>query len=151
MIYGRCIQPMGRRARVLALVILTGLLVTAGACTKDKPASDPRQVADRFMELYYGRMNMTEARKLSSGDAWKKIKAQMDNVKGVQPDNPAGEPKVTFEVTASDKPTSAEASYSYRVTPHTSDVSPIAVQLRLAVQKGRWKVASFSETTAAAK
>ena len=62
--------PMARHGRVLALLILIALMLTAGACSKNKPASDPRQVADRFMDLYYVQMNMEEARKLSGGWRW---------------------------------------------------------------------------------
>jgi len=141
-------QPMGRRGQILALLILTGLLVAAGACSKNKPSSEPREVADRFMDLYYARMNMAEAIKLCGGDVRKKSKAQIDNLKGVKPDTPAGEPRVTFEMTASDKPSATEASYTYRVTPHTSDILPITVQLGLAAQKGRWRISSLRETEA---
>ena len=139
-------QPTAWRGRALALLVLTGFMVMAGGCQKSKPASDPRQVADRFMDLYYAQMNMAEAIKLCGGDARKKLRAQLDAVKGVQPDKPAGEPRVTFEVTASDKPSSTEASYTYRVTAHTSDVAPIVVQLSLSAQKERWRVSSISES-----
>lgn len=141
-------QSSVRRDRVLALLILTGLMITASACTKNKARSDPRQVADRFMDLYYARMNMAEAAKLCSGEARTKLQAQMAAVKGVPPNKPADEPRVTFELTASDKPSSTEASYTYRVTPHTSDVAPIVAQLGLSAQNGRWRVSSFSETKA---
>jgi hypothetical protein len=143
--------PMARHGRVLALLILIALMLTAGACSKNKPASDPRQVADRFMDLYYVQMNMEEARKLSGGEARKKLKAKMGAVKEVKPDKPAGEPAVKVEMTASDKASATEANFTYRVTPQTSDVKPIDVQLSLVGQKERWRVRSFSETKASAK
>ena len=89
---------------------------------------------------------MAEAVKLCSGDARKKLRSQIEAVKGVKADTPAGEPKVTVELTASEKPSSTEASYTYRVTAHTSDIAPIVAQLGLSEQKGRWRISSFSET-----
>ena len=143
--------PMARHGSVWGILILIALMLTAGACSKSKPASDPREVADQFMDLYYVRMNMGEARKLSGGEARKKLKAQMDAVKDGKPDKPAGKPAVKFEMTASDKASATEANFTYRVTPQTSDVRPINVQLSLAAQKERWRVRSFSETKAPAK
>ena len=142
---------MARHGSVLGILILIALMLTAGACSKNKPASDPRQVADQFMDLYYVRMNMREALKLSGGEARKKLKAQIDAVKDVKPDKPAGEPAVKFEMTANDKASATQANFTYHVTPQTSDVGPIDVQLSLAAQKERWRVQSFSETKASAK
>lgn len=143
--------PMARHGSVLGMLILIALMLIAGACSKNEPASDPREAADRFMDLYYVRMNMAEALKLSRGEARKKLKAQMDAVKDVKPDKPQGESAVKFEMTANDKASATEANFTYRVTPQTSDVGPIDVQLSLAAQKERWRVRSFSETRAAAK
>ena len=143
--------PMARHGSVWGILILIALMLTAGACSKSKPASDPREVADQFMDLYYVRMNMAEALKVSGGEARKKLKAQMDAVKDVKPDKPAGKPAVKFEMTASDKASATEANFTYRVTPQTSDVRPINVQLSLVAQKERWRVRSFSESKAPAK
>ena len=79
------------------------------------------------MDLYYVQMNMREARKLSGGEARKKLTAQMDAVKDVKPDKPAEEPAVKFELTASDKASATEANFTYRVTAQTSDIRPIDV------------------------
>jgi hypothetical protein len=75
----------------------------------------------------------------------------MDAVKNMKPEKPAGKPAVKFEMTASGKASANEASFTYRVTPQTSDVGPIDVQLSLVAQKERWRVRSFSETKASAK
>jgi len=144
-------RSMARHGGVLGILILIAVMLTAGACSKNKPASDPRQVADQFMDLYYVQMNMGEARKLSGGEARKKLKAQMDAAKYVKADKPAEKPAVKFELTASDKASATEANFTYRVTPQTSGVRPIDVQLSLAAQKERWRVRSFSETKASAK
>ena len=142
---------MARHGSVLGILILIAFMLAAGACSKNEPASDPREVADQFMDLYYVRMNMGEALKLSGGEARKKLRAQMDAVKDMKPDKPAGKPAVKFEMSASGKASAKEASFTYRVTPQTSDVGPIDVQLGLVAQKERWRVRSFSETRASAK
>jgi len=146
--YGKGKHPTGRRGRVVALMILTALMLTTSACTKDKPASGSREVADRFMDLYYARMNMAEAVKLCSGAAKNQLATQINNVKGVQPDQPGGEPRVTFELTTSENPSPSEASYTYLVTPRTSDVTPLLSTLTLSMQDGGWTVSALSEKQA---
>jgi hypothetical protein len=122
---------------ILALVILA-----ATSCTK---TSKPQEVADRFMDLYYSRKNMAEAVKLCSGAARTKLEGQLQAIKGVPPDPAAGEPGVTFSLTASTSPTPSQATYTYRVTAHTSDVGNVVATLTLANEDGRWTVTSFSE------
>ena len=58
--HGKSEQPAARCIRVLALLILTGLVLALGACSKNQPASDPREIADYFMDLYYARMNAVD-------------------------------------------------------------------------------------------
>ena len=58
--HGKSEQPPVRRIRVLALLILTGLALALGACSKNQPPSDPREIADYFMDLYYARMNAVD-------------------------------------------------------------------------------------------
>lgn len=143
--YGDGNQPMVRCRRVLALCFFTSLILTASGCSRNKDVNGSRQVADRFVDLYYARMNMAEAVKLCSGAARTKLEAQMNAVKGVQPDNPAGEPRVTIELTASEKLSANDVVYSYRITAQTSDVAPILATLTTAAQEGRWTIRSFSE------
>jgi hypothetical protein len=63
----------------------------------------------------------------------------------VPPDAPAGEPRVTFRLTASTNPTPTQATYTYAVTPHTSDVAPVVAALTVTNEGGRWLVTSFTE------
>src|SRR5262249_39890446 len=64
------------------LVVSTVLALTI-ACT---PRSESRQVADRFVDLYYARMSVAEAVKLCSGAARTKLEAELQAIRGVPPD-----------------------------------------------------------------
>ena len=58
---------------------------------------------------------------------------------------PSGEPRVTISLTASDTPTATQATYSYRITPHTSDVGKVMAVLTLTNEGGHWLVTTFDE------
>ena len=136
-------QNMKRRWR-WASFISVALILAVASCTKTS-TDKSREVADRFMDLYYARMNMAEAAKLCSGAARTKLEGQLRAIKGVPPDQPAGEPRVTFNLTASTNPTPTQATYSYTVTAHTSDVGNVVATLTVTDEGGRWTVTSFSE------
>src|SRR5262245_23813787 len=82
-----------RRGHVLLVV----LALTTTACTSP-PKS--REVADRFMDLYYARMNVAEAVELCAGAARAKLEGELRAIQGVPPDPPSGEPRVRFSLTA---------------------------------------------------
>jgi hypothetical protein len=129
------------RARIAAVLVAT-LALAAAHCAKP---SASREVADRFMDLYYARMNVAEAVKLCSGAARTKLEGELQLLQGVSPDPPSGEPRVTFSLTESTTPSSTEATYTYRVTAHTSDVGTVTAALTVANQGDRWLVTSFTE------
>ena len=129
------------RARFAAVLVAT-LALAAVHCGKP---SASREVADRFMDLYYARMNVAEAVKLCSGAARTKLEGELQLLQGVPPDPPSGEPRVTFSLTESSTPSPTEASYTYRVTAHTSDVGTVTAALTVANQGDRWLVTSFTE------
>jgi hypothetical protein len=130
------------RARFPAVLVATLALVAAGCA---KPSSPSREVADRFMDLYYARMNVAEAVKLCSGAARTKLEGELQLLQGVPPDPPSGEPRVTFSLTESSTPSPTEATYTYRVTAHTSDVGTVTAALTVANQGDRWLVTSLTE------
>jgi len=129
-----------QRRSTLALVVV--LALAAAGCARP---SESRQVADRFMELYYGRASVAEAVQLCSGAARTRLEAELRALQGVQPDTAAGEPRVTFSLTSSASPTPTQATYIYRVTPHTADVGKVTATLTLADEGGRWVVTSLTE------
>ena len=131
-----------RLTRCGAAVLSAALALMAVSCTK--PA-ESREVADRFMETYYGRMNVAEAVKLCSGAARTRLERELKVVQTVPTNVPAGEPRVTFSLTASTNPTPTQATYTYRVTAHTSDVGPVVATLTLSNEGGRWLVTTLTE------
>ena len=135
---------MKRRWRWVSFVSVA-VIFTVASCTKTS-TDKSREVADRFIDLYYARMNMAEAVKLCSGDARTKLEDRLRAIKGVAPDQPAGEPRVTFNLTASTNPTPTQATYTYNVTAHTSDVGNVVATLTVTEEGGRWTVTSFNET-----
>ena len=106
-------------------------------------------VADRFMELYYTRMDVAEAVKLCSGSARAKLESELQAIQGVKPDSAAGEPEVTFSLTASSNSLPAEASYTYVIDAHTSDIGKRSAILILDDQDGHWLVTSLTENDGA--
>ncbi len=125
-----------------ASVLSIALVLAAASCSKP---SASQQVAERFMELYYSRMNVAEAAQLSSGAARTRLDAELRALQGVAPDPPSGEPRVTFRLTANATPSPTQAIYTYAVSAHTADVDKIAATLTLAEEDGRWVVTAFSE------
>jgi len=129
----------GRWSRLV--VVPAALALLGASCSKP---SESREVADRFMELYYARMKVAEAVKLCSGAARTKLEGELRAIQGVAPDAGAGEPRVTFELTAAN-PSPTQATYTYRVTPHTADVRPVTAMLTLDNEDGHWHVTTFNE------
>jgi hypothetical protein len=125
-----------------ALALSSAIMLATTCCTKPSPS---REVADRFMELYYARMSVAEAAALCSGSARARLDGELRSIRGVPPDAPAGEPRVSFRLTASTNPTPTQATYTYDVTSHTSDVGPVVAALTVTDEGGRWLVTSFSE------
>ena len=139
----RHIEVTSARPRRAFVLVVAVLALTATRCT-EPPAS--REVADRFMELYYSRMNVAEAVKLCSGAARTKLENELRAIQGVPPDAPSGEPRVRFSLTTSANPTPSQATYTYRVTARTSDVGKVVATLGLTSEGGRWLVTAFSES-----
>ena len=131
-------------------VVLTGrprpearpIVLAATSCAQ---APESRQVADRFMELYYAQASVAEAVQLCGGAARTRLESELRAIQGVPPDEHAGEPRVTFNLTASSNPTPTQATYTYHVTAHTADVGKVAATLTLTNEDGRWIVTSLSE------
>jgi type 1 fimbria pilin len=129
-----------RRRWTAALSI--ALVLAATSCAGPTAS---RQVADRFMELYYTRMSVADAAQLSSGAARTRLDAELRALQGVPPDLPSSEPRVTFRLTASAMPGPTQASYTYTVTAHTADVEPVVATLTVTDDGGRWLVTEFNE------
>ena len=128
-----------RRHRV---VVLSAALALAAGCSK---APESREVADRFMDLYYARMRVGEAVRLCSGAARTRLESELKVIQTVPTNAPAGEPRVTFTLTTSANPAPTQATYTYRVTAHTSDVGPVVTTLTLAEEDGHWLVTALHE------
>lgn len=148
------IPTMGRRDRVdstrprepaaasTRLCLAIGLAAAVFACQKP---SESQQVADRFMQLYYGQANLAEAVVLSTGAAKERLEREIRAIVGVAPDTGANKPTVTFSLISSTSPSSNMAIYSYEVVPHTADVGTLVATLDIALDGGRWLVSSLSE------
>ena len=130
------------RRRRWRVVVSTALALLAARCSKP---SESREVADRFMELYYTRTSVADAAKFCSGAARTKLEGELRALQGVARDAAANEPRVTFKLTASANPSPTQATYTYRVTAHTADVGqPLAV-LTVSDEDGHWHVTTFNE------
>jgi hypothetical protein len=141
----RTSAPLGRLLRVSASTVALLAVATVLGCTRASPS---REVAERFVDLYYARMNLAEAAKLCSGAARTRLDGELHAVAGVPPDAPGDQPRVTWALTGSTTPTPTTATYTYRVTAHTADVGIVATTLELAEEDGRWVVTGIGEQEA---
>lgn len=117
--------------------------LAAASCTT-RPES--REVADRFMDLYYARASLPEAVTLCTGAARTRLEGELSAIKGVPPDAPADRPRVTYRLTSTTTESPTEARYTYRVEADTSDVGPVVASLTLGNEGGLWRVTSLAET-----
>jgi hypothetical protein len=131
-----------RERRRWAAVLSAALALLVASCAKPP---ESREVADRFMDLYYARMSVAEAVMLCDGAARTRLEGELKAIQAVPTNAPAGEPRVTFNLTTSANPTPAQATYTYRVTAHTSDVGPVVTTLTLTNEGGRWLVTGLRE------
>jgi hypothetical protein len=90
-------------------------------------------------------MSVSEALKLCGGAARTKLEGELRGIQGVRPDGPAGEPRVTYSLSAGTNPTPTQATYTYRVTAHTSDIGKTVVVLTLMNEGGHWLVTTLTE------
>jgi hypothetical protein len=127
-------------ARRIAFLIF--FAATAAACQRPSPS---QQLADRFMQLYYGQANAAEAVKLTTGAARQRLEGELQAIAGVRPDSGDNKPEVTFKLTSSTATKAGSATYVYEVVPHTSDVGSLVATLDLVQDGDRWLVSSLHE------
>jgi hypothetical protein len=122
--------------------VLLGVALAAATCAT-RPES--REVADRFVDLYYARANLAEAVTLCTGAARTRLEGELSAIKGVPADAPADKPRVTWRLTSATTESPTAAKYTYRVEAHTSDVEPLVASLTLGNEGGRWRVTALDE------
>ncbi len=129
-------------APIRSVVLSAALVLATTSCGNPSPS---RQVADRFMDLYYARMNVADAVQLTGGAARTRLDGELAALKGVPRETPGGEPRVTFSLTSGSEPAPTQATYVYHVVSHTPDVGKVGATLTLTLQDGHWLVTSLSE------
>ena len=129
-----------RASRRLAVLVSSALMVVIAACA---PRPESREVAERFLSLYYGQSKLAEARALCTGAARARLDAEIVAVKGMAA--PTDEPRVTWHLLDGGPSNASSATYRYGVDPRTADVRPLVATLALVEDGGRWLVSSISE------
>ena len=79
--------------------ILLAVLVAAG-CSKDTPANEPADVAERFLDLYLLEIDQERALPLTTGVAQQRLKDELANVAGVRATGysaSAAKPRIFYE------------------------------------------------------
>jgi hypothetical protein len=122
--------------------VLAVVLAVASACAEK---SESRGVADRFMELYYGRSRVAEAVELCAGAAKTRLQGELDALRGMPAAASAEQPRVTFRLDSVGAATATQATYVYRVDARSSDVGPLVATLVLTGDGGRWLVTTLQE------
>jgi len=127
--------------RRLFACVLIGLLGAAGGGR----SSDPRQVADKFTDLYYTHARLAEAAELTSGAARTRLQGELAAVKGVPADSASDKPRVTLKLVSENAPSPTSATYVYNVDPQTAGIGPLAATVGLADEGGTWRVVTLEE------
>jgi hypothetical protein len=127
--------------RRLFACLLVGLLATACG----GKASESRQVADKFTDLYYTHAHLAEAAELTSGAARTRLQGELAAVKGVPADSAADKPRVTLKLVSENAPSPTSATYVYNVDPQTAGIGPLAATVGLANEGGTWRVVTLEE------
>ena len=127
-----------RRRFFISLV----LPFTMSACAK-QPASE--QVAKKFMEAYYVRIDLKGADQLSMGLAKEKLDHQIQLLDGQGLGKSADIPNVDINLVSTPSNTPDETTFIYQVIPHVADVGKRSVFVKLRKEDGQWKVSQFIE------
>ena len=122
---------------------LLGLMVplTIGACAAKSESQD---VARKFIDAYYVRINLADARTFAVDLASEKIQHQIELTSGLPPPASANAPQVEYRL-VSEEPSPGSAAYVFEVKPQVSDVGARKVFVKLREEGGQWKVTQFSE------
>jgi len=132
------VSGVDRRRMPVSLVIA----LTAVMCGR---APESRQLADRFMELYYGQARVAEAVQLCSGAAKTRLDGELAAIQGVPANGPADTPHVSFRLSGDGTSTGADTTYVYDVDPRTTGVGPLVATVVVSNTGGRWLVTRLEE------
>ena len=127
-----------RRRFLLSLMIP----FTVSACG---PKTESEQVAKKFMDAYYVRMDPKAAAEMSSGLAAEKLAHQLALLQGVAPDKGSDKPQVDFRLSSTGPAAADEASYIYEVHSNAQDIGGRKVFVKLRQEGGKWRVSQFTE------
>ena len=128
-----------RRRFLLSLMIP----FTVSACG---PKTESEQVAKKFMEAYYVKMDPKAAAEMSSGLAAEKLAQQLALLQGVAPDTGSDKPQVDVRLTSTGPAASGDdASFIYEVHSNAQDIGGRKVFVKLRQEGGKWRVSQFTE------
>ncbi|MBI1813497.1 MAG: hypothetical protein HYR72_00820 [Deltaproteobacteria bacterium] len=142
MLANRALRSETRTLWSGVLTFSFALALMVPGCSKP---DESRQVADRFMTIYYVQMNVADAVKLCGGAAKTKLEGELQALQGVAPDAASGKPSVGFSLASEAQTSPTQATYAYNVNARTSDVGKIVASLTLANDGGHWLVTTFDE------
>jgi hypothetical protein len=129
----------GLRATLARSLATAALVIVAAAC---RSGAEARNVADRFMALYYDDAHVADAAELCTGQAKDRLNAELQFMAGAPPSQ---ELPATFQLHAGKVPSRNEAMYVYRVHLARPDAGPLFARLVLVRDGGRWLVTQFDE------
>jgi len=130
----------GLSATLVRSLATAAFVIVAAACRTS--GTEARNVADRFMALYYDDAHVADAAELCTGQAKERLNAELQFLLGAPPSQ---EPPGTFRLHAEKGPSSNEATYVYRVHLARPDAGPLFARLVLVRDGDRWLVSQFDE------
>lgn len=136
------------RVRSLCALALAALL--AAGCSKDAPANEPGDVAERFLDLYLLEVDQERALSLTTGVAHKRLEDELAEVAGIRATGytpSAAKARIYYKRTMlreDGKSGRARAVYDLTIK-HSGGETQRHVLLSLTNRdNGRWRVASFT-------
>jgi hypothetical protein len=124
----------------IATVMAIAIAAQAGGC---RTSTESEKTAERFMTLYYGEASATRAVTLCTGDAERKLRQEIDDLRGASPT--ADRPAVTWNLLSHTDSDPAMRTYVYEVVPHTADLGSLITTLGMVRRNGRWLVSFLVE------
>lgn len=132
--------------------VVTGTLVSAllvlSGCEGGGGKGDPANVAEQFIDRYYTKANLQDAKALATPEAAQKMQETFGPSAGAAP----GEKGTSHEVsyTLAEKNKEGQHAYAvYRITIKRKEAEPLykTASLSIDVVDGAWKITQFDEKT----
>lgn len=134
---------------VVTGTVVSTLLVLSG-CGQGGGGGDPAAVAEQFMDRYYTKANVQEAKALATPAAAQKIEEQFAEFAKAVPVEQGKSHEVSYTLSEKSKEKN-HAYHLYEITIKPKEGGPLYKRTALSVDwvDGNWRITQFDESTSA--